>query len=78
MARMRLQWMPNDGTSKGRQVCHSGDCGRRAIPDAVYQRPSSADKARALAVYQEGSSLSAIARIFEGGVPAVSKWVNMG
>ena len=71
-------WMPKDGTSKGRQVYHCGDCGRRSIPDAAYQRPGAADKERALAIYQEGSSLSAIARIFGVGVPAVSQWVIEG
>ena len=68
--------MPKDGTSKGRQVYHCGDCGRRTIPDAAYQRPGAADKERALAMYQEGSSLSAIARIFGGSVQAVSQWVK--
>ena len=29
-------------------------------------------------MYQEGSSLSAIARIFGVRVPAVSRWVNKG
>ena len=68
--------MPRDGISKGRQVHHCGDCGRRTIPDAAYQRPSAADQERALAMYQEGSSLSAIARIFGVGVQTVSKWVK--
>ena len=65
--------MSKDGTCKGCQVYHCGDCGRRAIPDAAYQRPSAADKERAPAMYQEGSSLSAIARIFGVSVPAGSK-----
>ena len=65
--------MSKDGTSQGRQVYHYSDCGRRTIPDAAYQRPATADKERALAMYQEGSSLSAIARIFGVSVPAVSK-----
>ena len=39
-------WMPKDGTSKGRQVYHCGDCGRRTIPDAAYQGPGAADKER--------------------------------
>ena len=67
---------PKDGTSKGRQVYHCRDCGRRTIPDAAHQRPSAADQERALAVYQEGSLLSAIARIFGVSVPAVSQWVK--
>ena len=47
-------------------------------PDAAYQRPSAADRERALAMYQEGSSPSAIARIFEVSVQAVSQWVKKG
>ena len=70
-------WMPKDGTSKGRQVYHCGDCECRTIPDAAYQRPAAAQE-RALAMYQEGSSLSAIARIFGVSVQAVSQWVNKG
>ena len=70
-------WMPKDGTSKGRQVYHCGDCGRRIIPDAGYQRPGSG-KECALAMSQEGSSPSALARIFEGSVQAVSQWVRKG
>ena len=62
-------WMPKDGTSKGRQVCHCGNCGRRTIPDAAYQRPGAADKERALAMSQEGSSLSTIAPDFRGQRP---------
>ena len=69
-------WMPKDGASKGRQVYHCGDCGRRAIPAAANQRPGAADQERTLAMYQEGSSLSAIARIFGVSVPAVSQWVK--
>ena len=71
-------WMPKDGASQGRQVDYCGDCGRRIILDAAYQRPGAADKERALAMYQEGSSLSAIARIFGDSVSAVSQWVKRG
>ena len=70
--------IPKDGTSKGRQVYHCGDCGRRTIPDAAYQRPGTTDKERALAMYQEGGSLSAVARIFRVSVQAVSQWVKRG
>ena len=70
--------MPKDGTSQGRQIDHCGDCGRRTALNAAYQRPSAADRERALAMYQEGSSLSAIARIFGVSVQAVSQWVKGG
>ena len=55
--------MPKCGISKGRQVYHCGNCGRRTIPDATYQCPSTADTERALGMYQECSSLSAVAHI---------------
>ena len=60
------------------QVYHCGDCGRRTIPDAAYQRSSAADQERALAMYQESSSSSAIARIFGVSVQVVSQWVKKG
>ena len=49
-----------------------------ARSDGAYGRPCGADKERALAMYQEGSSLSAVARIFGVSVPAVSQWVKKG
>ena len=54
--------MPRNGTAQGRQVDRCGDCGRGHLPEAAYTRPSAADKERGLALYQEGVSLSAIAR----------------
>ena len=68
--------MPKGGAPKGCQVYHCGHCGRRTIPDTAYQRLSTADKERVLEMYQEGSSLSAIARIFGVSVPAVSQWIK--
>ena len=70
--------MPKHGSSKGRQVYRCGDCKRYHIPAAAYTRPSAADKERGLALYQEGVSLSAIARIFGVTPPAVSRWVKKG
>ena len=64
--------MPKDGHSKGRQVYHCGDCGRRYIPEAAYHRPGAADKERAMAMYWEGSSLRAIGRIFGASAQAVT------
>ena len=65
--------MPKDGASKGRQPDHCGDCGRHTISAAAHQRPGASDQKSALAMYQEGSSLIAIARIFGVSVPAVSQ-----
>ena len=70
---MRLQLDAQGWCLQRSQIDHCGDCGRRTISDAVYQRPSAADKERALAMYQEDSSRNAIARIFGVSVPAVSK-----
>ena len=49
-----------------------------ARQSSLTTRPRASDKERALAVYQEGSSLSAVARIFGVSVPAVSQWVKKG
>ena len=62
--------MPIDSPPRPPEGYHCGDCGRRTIPDAAYQRPSAADQERALAMYQEGSPLSTIARVFGVSVPA--------
>ena len=70
--------MPKDGHSKGRQVYHCGDCRRRYIPEAAYHRHGAADKERAMAMYREGNSLSAIGRIFGVSAQAVSVWVKKG
>lgn len=70
-------WMAKNGSSlKGQQVYLCGDCGRSVTPDAAYTRPSAADKEIARALYQEGSSLTAIARRFGVTPPAVSRWVK--
>ena len=65
--------MPQNGTSKGRQVYRCGDCGRYYIPDAAYTRLSAADKERGLTRHAEGVGLSAIARTFGVTPPAVSR-----
>ena len=70
--------MPKDGHSKGRQVYHCGDCGRRYIPEAAYHRPSGTDKDRAMAMYREGGSLRAIGRVFGVSAQAVSVWLKKG
>ena len=66
-------WMPKAGTDQGRQVYRCGDCRRYYTPDAAYHRPSAADRERALAMYQEGSSLRAVGRVFGVSTQAVSR-----
>ena len=55
---------PKTALPKAAKWSHYDVCGRCTIPDAACQRPGAADKERALAIYQEGSSLSSIAHIF--------------
>ena len=71
-------WMPKAGTDQGRQVYRCGDCRRYYTPDAAYHRPGTADRERALAMYQEGSSLRAVGRVFGVSAQAVSRWVKKG
>ena len=68
--------MPKDGHSKGRQVYHCGDCGRRYIPEAAYHRPSAANKECAVAMYRESSSLRATGRVFGVSAQAVTLWLK--
>ena len=47
-------------------------------PEGAYRRPGPEVKERALAMYTEGSSLSAIGRVLGYSVQAVSQWVKKG
>ena len=71
-------WMRKDGFSGGRQRYCCGDCQRRCLPDGAYRRPAPAVKERGLAMYTEGSSLSAIGRVLGYSAQAVSQWVKKG
>ena len=75
---MRFQLDAQRRASKGRQVYHCGDCGRRYIPEAAYHRPGAADKERAMAMYREGSSLRAIGRVFGVSAQAVTLRLKKG
>ena len=44
---------------------------RRYVPGGAYRRPGPAVKAQAIAMYIEGSSLSAIGRVLGYSAPAV-------
>ena len=68
--------MPQDGASKGPPGRSLRRLRTPHHPDAAYQRLGGAAKERALAMYQEGSSLSAVARIFGVSVQGVSQWVK--
>ena len=47
-------------------------------PEGSYRHPGVAAKERALAMYTEGSSLSAIGRVLGYSAQAVSQWVKRG
>ena len=74
----KLRRMPKDGFSGGRQAYRCGDCRRRYAPGGAYRRPSAAAKERAMVMYTEGSSLSAIGRVLGYSAQAVSQWVKKG
>ncbi len=48
------------------------------FPEAAYHRSSAALKAQAVEMYQEGSSLSAVGRVFGYSATAVHGWVKKG
>ena len=76
---VKLRRMRKDGHAPGRQAYHCGGCGRRCVPGGPYSRPSRAVKEqRAIAMYAEGSSLSAIGRVLGYSAPAVLGWVKKG
>ena len=70
--------MRKDGFSGGKQRYCCGDCGRRHLPEGAYRRPGGAVKERAMAMYAEGSSLSAIGRVLGYSAQAVSQWIKKG
>ncbi len=71
-------WMRKNGLARGKQSYRCGDCGRRYLPDAAYHRPSAAIKAQGVEMYLEGSSLSAVGRVFGYSATAVHGWVKKG
>ncbi len=71
-------WMSKHGFNQGMQRYRCGDCGRRYQPGGAYHRPGPAVKERALRLYLEGGSLSAIGRVLGYSAQAVSQWVKKG
>ena len=62
----------------GRQAYRCGDCRSRWQPGGAYHQPGPAVKEQALAMYADGSNLSAIGRVLGIGVQPVSQWVKRG
>ena len=71
-------WMRRDGFTNGKQAYSCGDCRRRYVPQGAYRRPGAAVKERGLAMYTEGSSLSAAGRVLGYSAAAVQGWVKKG
>ena len=70
--------MRRDGFSNGKPVYSCGDCRRRHVPGGAYRRPRAGVIARRIALYTEGSSLSAIGRALGYSAAAVQGWVGKG
>ena len=71
-------WMRKDGLNGDKQRYRCGVCRRRYVPGGAYRRPGPAVKEQAMAMYTDGSSLSAISRVVGVSVQAVSNWVKKG
>ena len=71
-------WMRKSGFGQGRQIYRCGDCAKSCIPGGAFVRPGPEIKERALRMYGEGSSLSAIGRVLGYSAQAVSRWVKKG
>ena len=67
-----------DGRKGEQQRYRCGNCRRCWQPGGVYHRPGSAAKEQALAMYVDGSSLSAIGLVLGYSTQAVSQWVKKG
>ena len=70
--------MRKDGFANDKQAYSCGDCRRRCVPAGACRRPSAAVKERGIAMYTEGSSLSAIGRVLGYSAAAVQGWVEKG
>ena len=69
-------WLPKYGSSRGRQTYRCGDCRYKYTPDGNRHYYSEEVKDRALSMYGEGSSISAIARILDVKLGTVYSWVK--
>ena len=71
-------WMRKNGFTNGRQAYRCGDCQHGCVPGGAYRRPGPAVKEQGIAMYVEGSSLSAIGRLLGYTPAAVLGWVKKG
>jgi len=69
-------WLPKDGRSRGKQTYRCGDCRYRFTPDGNRSFHSQATIRRALDMYLECSSLSAVSRVMGVPLTTVHSWVK--
>ena len=70
--------MPKDGRSHGNQTYRWGDCKYRCTPDSNRRYYPEKTIQQALDCYEEGMSVSAIARAMEINCAAVYGWIKKG
>ena len=69
-------WMPKYGTSRGKQTYRCGDCKHRYTPEGNRHYYPDAVKDQAVAMYLEGSSISALGRVLQGRLETVYSWIK--
>lgn len=69
-------WMPKYGTSRGKQTYRCGDCKHRYTPEGNRHYFPEAVKDQAVAMYLEGSSISAIGRVLKVRLETVYSWIK--
>ena len=69
-------WLPKDGCSRGKQTYRCGDCHYRFTPGGNRSYYSEQVKSQALAMYLDGSSISAIGRVLHIKLGTVYAWVK--
>ena len=69
-------WLPKYGRSRGKQTYRCGDCKYKMTPSGNRHYYSEEFKGRALSMYSEGSSISAVARVLGVKLGTVYSWVK--
>ena len=69
-------WLPKAGLSRGKQTYRCGDCAYRFTPDGNRSYYSAQTIDRAMDMYAEGSSISAISRVMGVKAVTVGSWVK--
>ena len=69
-------WLPKYGRPRGKQAYRCGDCRYKFTPEGNRHYYSEEVKRRAMSMYGEGSSMSAIARVLGVKLGTVYSWVK--